>query len=159
MRLYTEAAICRTLGVTQSQLRAWVRSGAIQQGITSGGLFRLEETAREIIAACQKQGTKEETLDYATERAKLMRAKRQEQELELGVKRGQLHRTEDIEYILTKTVVRFKSKIRAIPNRAAPQAAQMNKSAEIFDLLKKLTDEALEELSDFDDWINEHEQQ
>jgi hypothetical protein len=56
-------------------------------------------------------------------------------------------------------VVRFKSKIRAIPNRAAPQAAQMNKSAEIFDLLKKLTDEALEELSDFDDWINEHEQQ
>ena len=150
MKIYTEAAICRVLGIKKSELNAMIRTGAIRSGITPGGLFKLEETAREIIATYGKHGQESEIPDYATERARLMRAKRKSEEYDLGLKRGDLHKTEDIEEALSQVLVSFKAKISAIPSRAAPQVAKMESSADVFDFLKKLTDEALEELSDFD---------
>ena len=152
MRLHTEAAICRDLGLSKTALRAYIKSGIIKEGKTDKGLFVLETTAREIIAAERNKDQKPP--DYTTERAKLMRAKRKNEEYELRVKQGELHRTEDIEEVAARILVGFKSRITAIPSRAAPQVAKMDDTTEIFDFLKKLTDEALEELSNFDTVIN-----
>ncbi|MCC8356275.1 MAG: hypothetical protein LJU34_00205, partial [Oscillospiraceae bacterium] len=130
--------------------RARATSGAVKKGRTEGGLYLLEETAREVIEA-YRDGGAVDAPDYMTERARLMEIKRKSEEYDLGVKQGQLHRTEDIEAALTKTLVSFRAQIEGIPTKAAPQAAKIKNSTAIFDLLKTMTDEALEVLSDLGD--------
>ena len=68
----------------------------------------------------------------------------------LSLAADELHRTEDIEIILSKMLVAFKARIDAIPAKAAPVVAKMTDNADVFDKLKELTDEALRDLSDFD---------
>ena len=91
----------------------------------------------------------DETIDYNTERAKLVRAKRKNEEYELQLKENQLHAAEDIEAVMTDMLVNFKSRLMAIPSKLAPVLCKKTDKAEIFALLKDHIDEALMELSDF----------
>ena len=68
----------------------------------------------------------------------------------MGERKGNLHRTEDVEQALTTMLMNFRTKIMSIPAKLAKTVAGMSDSAEIYDLLKKETDEALDELSDYD---------
>lgn len=150
MKLYTRWRIAKELGLTESEIQSMVNKGQIKSGIDERGLFRLEETAREIIAAMRKSPESRRVVDYKEERALLVRAQRENAELDLKLRRGDLHKTEDVEYATTKILMNFKARIRAIPSRAAPMVAKMDNTADIFDVLSQMTDEALEELSDFD---------
>ena len=84
-----------------------------------------------------------------TERAKLVRAKRKNEEYELQLKENKLHAAEDIEAVMTDMLVNFKSRLMAIPSKLAPVLCKKTDKAEIFALLKDHIDEALMELSDF----------
>ncbi|MCD8355875.1 MAG: hypothetical protein LUE11_04810 [Clostridia bacterium] len=148
-QLYTCAAIARTLGITEKEIKALTKTGVIRKGITDKGLYDLGETAREILENYRKPEEERENVDYTTERAKLMRIKRKDAEYSLQLRKGELHQSEEVEMILSKMMVSFKARLSAIPSRAAPQVAKMKDIADIFDLLKDLVDEALTELSDF----------
>ncbi len=150
MKLYTEQAICRTLGLRKEELRALEARGATGKGKAENGLFSLEETARALLAWYRRQEEKEETADYQDEKAKLMQIKRLNAEYDLKLKEGGLHRTEDIELALSQMIVSFKARVMAIPAKIAPKAAKITDEAQIFDLIKKATDEALTALSDYD---------
>ena len=89
-------------------------------------------------------------MDYNTERAKLVRAKRENQELDLQLRKNELHTTEDIEKIVTDTLVHFRTRLLAIPAKLSPILAKKKDQTEIFKLMKAAIDETLEELSDFD---------
>lgn len=91
----------------------------------------------------------ESAVDYNTERAKLVRAKREAQELELQLRRNEVHTTEDVEQVMTDTLVRFKTRLMAIPAKLSPILSKKKDQTEIFKLLKTAIDEVLEELSDF----------
>lgn len=154
MKLYTIAAINRILGVPKSEIAQLVKSGIISDGLDrERGLFRLEETAREMLRHYRKaEGERAgRTADYAEERAKLARAKRLSAEYDLREKEGELHRSADVEYALSKMLVSFRSRITSIPTRAAAQCARLTDEAEIYSLLEQLTNEALEELSSYDE--------
>ena len=69
--------------------------------------------------------------------------------LELDERKGDLHRTEDIEQALTTMLMNFRTKVMSMPAKLAKTLAGMSDNAEIYDLLKKETDEALDELSDY----------
>ncbi|MCD8052247.1 MAG: hypothetical protein LUE89_11325 [Clostridiales bacterium] len=150
MKLYTSAAIARTLGITEKEVIALTKSGVIKKGYTERGLYTLEDTAREIIANYRKPEDERENVDYVTERAKLMRIKRMNEQYSLDLRKKELIRAEEVELVLTKMLVSFKSRLSAIPSRVAPQVARMTDSVDIMDLLKERINEALEELSDFD---------
>ena len=90
------------------------------------------------------------TGDLNQQRAELTKAKKELAELELGERKGNLHRTEDVEQALTTMLMNFRTKIMSMPAKLAKTVAGMSESAEIYDLLKKETDEALDELSDYD---------
>lgn len=149
-QLYTSAAIARTLGITEKEVKALTKTGVIRKGVTNQGLYDLGETAREILANYKKPEDERENVDYTAERAKLMRIKRKDAEYNLQLRKGELHQSEEVEMILSKMIVSFKARLSAIPSRAAPQVAKITDVADIFDLLKKLIDEALTELSDFE---------
>jgi hypothetical protein len=66
-------------------------------------------------------------------------------------RRGNLHRTEEIEKGLATMCLNIRSRMSALPAKLSGELAQMNGDrAEIFDKLKSAIDEALEELSHYD---------
>lgn len=107
----------------------------------------------------QKNPEAEDKVDYNTERAKLVRAKRESQELELQVRKNEIHTTEDVEKALTDMLVNFRTKLMAIPAKLSPIMAKKKDQTEIFKLLKAAIDETLEELSDFDKICKEEEKE
>lgn len=155
MKLYTAAALGRALGLSEEAVRAMTRQGAICAGRTENGLYLLERSAREIITALKKTEAGERPISYEDEKAKLMKIKRESAEYDLELKKRELHTTEDIELTVTAILTRFRSKIRALPARLAPQCAITNDKQEIYELLKKATDETLEELSDLESLLIE----
>ena len=150
MRLYTGKALASVLGMTAGEIESMRKSGVIS--FRKGKTYDLEECAAAIISHYKSDAGKKqtETADYATERALLMRAKRLEQEYEMGLKEGTLHEAKDVEMILTTMLLNFRSRIMAIPSKLAARLSKENDTTTIFNILKEATDDALNELSDYE---------
>ena len=89
-------------------------------------------------------------VDYNTERARLVRAKRENEELELSLRKGEVHRSEEIEKVMSDMLIRFKTRLMAIPAKLSPILSRKKDQTEIFKLIKAAIDEALDELADYD---------
>ena len=70
--------------------------------------------------------------------------------MDLAVKKGELHRTEDIERVMSATLINFKTRLSAIPAEEAEKLASMTDKAKIFLYLNDKIKEALAELSNFE---------
>ena len=97
----------------------------------------------------------QEAVDLNEERAKLTKTKRLNEELDLAVKKGELHKSEDIEKVMTAMLINFKSRLSAIPAEEADKLAAMTDKAKIFLYLNDNIKEALNELSDFEGMFKE----
>lgn len=149
MKMYTAAAVARRLDMTERNVRLLRDKGVLTE--YKPGLYDLQAvTVQYINFLRQKNPKAEDKVDYNTERAKLVRAKRESEELELQVRKNELHTTEDIEKALTDMLVNFRTKLMAIPAKLSPIMAKKKDQTEIFKLMKAAIDETLEELADFD---------
>lgn len=158
MKMYTAAAVARRLDMTERNVRLLRDKGVLTE--YKPGLYDLQTvTVQYINFLRQKNPEAEDKVDYNTERAKLVRAKRESQELELQVRKNELHTTEDVEKALTDMLVNFRTKLMAIPAKLSPIMAKKKDQTEIFKLLKAAIDETLEELSDFDKICEEEEKE
>lgn len=148
MKLYTSKAVARHLDMTERNVRILRDKGVLTE--YKPGLYELQQVTKQYINFLRKKNPEaEEKVDYNTERAKLVRAKRENEELELRLRKNELHTTEDIEKIVTDTLVNFRTRLLAIPAKLSPILAKKKDQTEIFKLMKTGIDEALEELSDF----------
>ena len=148
MKLYDTKAVARFLDITERRVRQLRNDGVIAE--TLPGLYDLLDTNRRYINYLRKRNPESgESIDYNTERAKLVRAKRKNEEYDLKVREKQLHAAEDIEIVMTDMLVNFKSRMMAIPSKLAPVLCKKTDQPEIFLLIKEQIDEALMELSDF----------
>lgn len=149
MRLYTAAAVARHLDMTERNVRTLRDKGVLTE--YKPGLYDLQTATHQYINFLRKKNPDaEEKVDYNTERAKLVRAKRESQELELQLRKNEVHTTEDVEQVMTDMLIRFKTRLMAIPAKLSPILAKKTEQTEIFKLMKSAVDEALEELADFD---------
>lgn len=149
MKLYTAAAVARRLDMTERNVRTLRDKGVLTE--YKPGLYDLEAATRQYINFLRKKNPDaEEKVDYNTERAKLVRAKREGQELELQLRKNEVHTTEDVESVMTDMLIRFRTRLMAIPAKLSPTLTKKTEEVEIFKLLKAAVDEALEELADFD---------
>ncbi|MEA5041365.1 MAG: hypothetical protein VB053_02375 [Oscillibacter ruminantium] len=148
MKLYDSKAVARFLDVSERRVRQLRDEKIIAEA--RPGLYDLTDTNRRYINYLRKRNPEsEEVIDYNTERAKLVRAKRKNEEYELQLKEKQLHAAADIEAVMNNMLVNFKSRMMAIPAKLSPVLCKKTDKAEIFKLLKEQIDEALQELSDF----------
>lgn len=83
------------------------------------------------------------------EALELKRVEKEIKELKLEIMRGEYHYKDDIELLVTDMLVRFKSKIIAIPAKASIQLLNINNRREIENILKEVLNEALTELSEY----------
>lgn len=148
MKLYDAKAVARFLDISERRVRQLRDEKVIAE--IRPGLYDLKDTNHRYINYLRKRNPEsEESIDYNTERAKLVRAKRKNEEYELQLKENQLHTAEDIETVMTDMLVNFKSRLMAIPSKLSPVLSKKTDKAEIFGLMKEHIDEALNELSDF----------
>lgn len=147
MKLYTAAAVAKWLDLSERRVRQLRDDKIITE--YKPGLYNLQEVNHQYINYLRKSSPTEEQIDYNTERAKLVRAKRVNQELELQLRKNEVHTSEDIEQVMTDMLIRFKTRLMSIPAKLSPILSKKKDQTEIFKLLKAGIDEALEELSDF----------
>lgn len=124
------------------------------------GLFRLKENVRAYINYLRKQGPEqEEEPDYNKERALMVRTKRETAELELKLRKNELHQSEDIELIMSDMLLRFRTKLMSIPAKQSPILAEKEDQKEVFKILKTAIDEALDELSNYDTAFGDNDEE
>ncbi|MBU5438302.1 hypothetical protein KQI42_09795 [Tissierella sp. MSJ-40] len=150
LKLYDARAIARFLDITERRVRQLRDEKIIEEYPNSNGLYELLPTVHSYINYLRKGNPEsEEAINYNAERAKLVRAKRLNEEFELKIKENQLHNSEDIERVMTDMLINFKSRLMAIPSKLSPVLSKKTDKTEIFKILKEYIDEALNELSDF----------
>jgi hypothetical protein len=149
VKLYDAKAVARFLDVTERRVRQLRDEKVISEA--APGLYNLQETNRKYINYLRKRNPEsDENIDYNTERAKLIRAKRQNEEFDLHLKEGRLHEAVEIETVMKDMLVNFKSRMMSIPSKLSPILAKKTDRAEIFKIIKAQIDEALSELSDYE---------
>ena len=147
-KIYTRKAIAQLLGLSEKRIKQLTEDGTIKE--FSHGHYRLWPTVKSYISYLQNAGG---SLDYNAEKANLTRVKREEAELSLSLRRGELHRAEDVEFILTNMLIAFKAKLEALPHKILPlliNAMEHNNAPnEVLIILRKAIEEAVDELRDY----------
>ena len=156
MKVYDVKAIARILDLTERRVRQLKDQDIIQEYRGTPGLYELVPTVHAYVNYLRKRNPESgENIDYNTERAKLVRAKRLNEEYDLRVKEGDLHASADIEAVMSAMLMNFKSRLNAIPAKLSPILSKKTDKAEIHRTLKESVDEALNELADFNATFNE----
>ncbi len=154
MKLYDKKAVAKFLNMTPKNVERLTEKGILQT--KQGGLYSLMESNHAYIKYLRDRNPEtEESIDFNTERAKLTKAKRLNEEMDLAVKKGELHKAEDIEKIMSATLINFKTRLSAIPAEEAEKLATMTDKAKIFIYLTGRIKEALTELSNFEEVFKE----
>ena len=144
MTLYTSRVVAQWLCLTERRVRQLRDEGVIVEA--RPGLYELQPTVARYITYIGGAG--KETL--TNERMKLTRAKREAAELENELRKGEVHRTEDIERGIKSMFLNIRSRFLALPAKLSPTLATMGgNQIGIFDELKQAIDEILEEMSDY----------
>jgi len=154
VKVYDVKAIARILDLTERRVRQLKDQNVITE--YAPGLYELVPTVHAYVNYLRNRNPESgENIDYNTERAKLIRAKRLNEEYDLRVKEGDLHASADVEAVMSNMLMNFKSRLMAIPAKLSPVLSKKTDKAEIHRILKDSVDEALNELADFNDTFNE----
>ena len=152
-------------GLKDRTIRDLADKGIVKRD--SHGKYLLWNSAKGYITALKainagKNGIKteddEQDLDYDREHAAHERVKRQISEIRLQLIKGQAHKAEDVERVMTDMFEKFKSKMNAIPSKMAKKLEGKSR-IEIQTMLREEIDGALIELSSYnaqDFYSDEH---
>lgn len=159
MKLYNVKAVARLLDLTERRVRQLKDAGVIEEYKGMAGLYDLTPTVHAYVNYLRKRNPEsEDNIDYNTERAKLIRAKRLNEEYDLGVKEGSLHTSADVETAMVNMLLNFKTRLMSLPSKLSPVLSKKTDKAEIHRILKDSVDEALNELADFNNTFREGEE-
>jgi phage terminase Nu1 subunit (DNA packaging protein) len=140
------------LGVGDRMVRDLAEDGTLERN--GRGRYLLMESLRRYILMLKvsksdgKSATDDTYIDLDSERAKHERLKTQITEIKLQLIKGNVHRSEDVERVITDMFEKFKSKMLAIPPTMARKLEGKSRQ-EIQDILLDKITKALVELSDY----------
>lgn len=136
------------LGLTRQRIWQLAEDGVIPKPKERGD-YDIHECVKKYYEYLHEVGGDEE-LDGKYERARKAKAEADRIEMDLAIKRGQVHSSEDVEAVLNDMIAFFRAKMLSMPTKLAPiLAAELNPRI----IKKKLDDEiyeALSELSEYD---------
>lgn len=139
-------------GITDRRVRQLADEGVFQA--ISRGKYEMRDCIRKycifLRQAAESCAAKTEIkINYDTERAMHEKAKREKAELQLKVMKGDLHRSEDIELIMTDMITKAKTKLLSLPSKLAPMVINRSDISMVQGLLQMQVEEALNELADY----------
>lgn len=151
MQLHTSKLVAEYLDVTERRVRQLRDEGVITE--VRPGMYYLKDTTRKYIRSLKKGDSV--GLNYTEEKAKLTKAKREREELELREREKFLHESVDVERVVSRILVNFKSRLLGIPATLSPTLAKKTDKTEINQLILEAIKEALVELSDYNNLFRE----
>lgn len=135
-------------GVGDRMIRYLVEQGVVEK--VSRGKYGLMKSVKNYITtikvANQGKIESEGELDLDEERAKHEHVKRQITEIKLQLIRGEAHKAEDVEAVMTDMLAKFKSKMESMPAKLAKKL-EGEERIEIQKILKSEIEGALNELA------------
>jgi phage terminase Nu1 subunit (DNA packaging protein) len=139
-------------GITDRRVRQLREEGIISE--VARGKYDLIESTRRYCEYLRQQVNasndgKEVKLNYDTEKALHEKVKREKAELQFKVMKGELHRSEDVESVMTDMITRAKTKLLGIPPRVAPLVLGYKDISKVQTILQNHVEEALNELADY----------
>jgi phage terminase Nu1 subunit (DNA packaging protein) len=144
----------KIIGVSDRRIRQLADEGILTK--VSSGRYSMQESLHSYILnlrvandADRGQRDLEDKLDYALEKAMHERVKRHMSELQYALMKGNVHRAEDVEAVMTNMLTNFKTKILNLPSKVTPLLVNRSDKKYILELLTAEFSEALEELSNY----------
>ncbi len=151
-KCYKRSIIATTLCISEKRVKQLTEEGVLVEVIT--GHYGLIESVQAYIKYLQnKISDRDTTSDYNVEKAKLTRAKREKEEAELAHKKGDLHKSSDVEFVVGNMITSFRAKALTIPNKSLPKIKNAKDDKEILAILKSELIEALDEMSEYDNQL------
>jgi len=152
-KAYSRKNIAQILTISEKRVKQLTDEGVIDE--FSPGFYHLLPAVRGYIGYLQSLvADDDQSSDYNQERARYTRIKREDAELDLQVKRNELHHAHVVEFVVTNSIVAFKAKLETLPHTALPAlmgiADGADKPERILAVLKKSTDDALSEFAEYD---------
>lgn len=141
-------------GVSTRRIRQMVKEGVVIK--VKPGKYDLKASTQNYIQGFKdREKQKDQSLEklkQANEAEKLMheRLKKRKTELQVLTLEKKLHRSEDVEFFWNNMILAAKSRLTAIPVKAAPLLVGIEDRKEIQTILKRHVTEALNELADYD---------
>ena len=135
------------LGVSQRRIRQLIEEGVLTKAEMR---YDISECVQRYIEFKINTEIERKTPgDYDKERAEHERAKKEITKLKLRKMRRELHEAADVEGVVGDMLIRFRSKLLAMPPKLAPQLIGVTEANEMMSRLKQDVLEALDELSEY----------
>ena len=148
-RIYTTSELAEVMGLSGRRIRQLEKEGVFPK--VARGRWDIAQVMQGYVSCIKAQAAKSgEELDLTQERTLLTRANRKKAELELQIMKGELHRSEDVEWVMNDMLGAFRARCLTIPSKTAPRLQGQTELAVIQNIIKKEIYEALLELSDYD---------
>ena len=146
----TQKALAECLGITPRQVRNLKQEGLFQ--LKEGQKkYNLEKCIQEYIQFKVNDETGRRTVvDKEKVSAEHEEVKKEISALKLRKLRRELHESADVESYLMDMLLSFRSRLEALPQKAAMQIMGVTDLNEVIAVLRKIVAEALNELSDYD---------
>lgn len=149
----SSSVLANLFGLSTRRIRQLEGEGIINK--VARGKYSLQENIKSYITFIKttvdlKENKSEETkVDYDEEHALLEKAKREKAELEVAAMMGKIHISEDVERVMNGMLSNFRSKVLALPSRAAPSLITLTSIVDIQEILQNEVLDVLHELSDY----------
>lgn len=145
--------ISKIIGVSERMVRYLAQDGIMVK--TSSGRYKLQDSLYNYITNLRvnndinnSQMNLEDELNLDVEKALNERVKRHMNELKFALMKGKVHKSEDVETVMTDMLANFKTKLVGLPAKLTPQLANKDKS----EIQNILTDEMLDVLAELADY-------
>ena len=160
------AVLGNIIGVTDRRVRQMAEEGIFNR--VAKGRYNLVDSLKNYIlslklAAEGAMDSPDGEVNLEEERALHERVKRHISEMKLQTMKGELHKAEDVERVMTDMLVSFKTRLLNIPSKVAP-VLENRETGYIKDKLMSEITETLNELKDYnpkdyypDEYIEEEE--
>jgi phage terminase Nu1 subunit (DNA packaging protein) len=141
------------IGVTDRRIRQLAEENILVR--ISKGRYNLHESIKNYILTLKvametgNNDNPDGELDLDEEKALHERVKRHIAELKLQVMKGELHKSTDVERVMTDMLVAVRTKLLALPSKLAPILVSRNDIGFIKDTVSKEILEVLNELCDY----------
>jgi phage terminase Nu1 subunit (DNA packaging protein) len=148
--VFSAEVVGKLLNLSEKRIKQLTYEGVIHEFAPKH--YKLAPTIQAYVRYLQdKLADGDQTSDYNTEKARLIKAKRENEELELALKRSELHKVADVEYVVTNMILAFKSKLVSLPQNVLPSLINnSNDKNKMLEILTNAITEALNELSEYD---------
>lgn len=142
------------IGASDRTVRRLVQEGILNK-VKNGQYDLVDCTNRFIKHITEKQNLMDKDMDklekeLMIEKVLLERAKKRKLQIQVAEMENVMHKAEAIERLWTWSITNFKSRIRALPSKIAPQVQIIDDLREINTILTREIDDALLELSEYD---------